>query len=267
VLTLDAAANYSDVVPVVAIYDTTSDGDDVWLFDLDTSNATNPDITIVAVDLSLLQPSSISVSGPKPYSKEGCGVNVSVVSPASQPQMDAECTAWYTNGTNSTITNPASAVNTTTVDGYIMTSVVWFVPAEEDEGPGEVTCIFSVGNLAVHKITKMVEYEHFPDFQPNPLGQIPKVPDGATYRTSDEVQGCFGSMLEPIAEVECSNGNLVTVYGRGNDWNVSTSTQGSFAYDATKTDLYSLVNQTCGSASIFPAALLVTLVSVFNIFK
>merc|ERR1719481_196499 len=131
-------------------------------------------------------------------------------------------------------------------------------------------CDFGVDpktNTSYMSVVKPLSTYNFYSYGKNPMTGAVKVDnDSFSLTSSGHVKNCHGEYDGTIT-AKCKNNDMfVKVFGDGQSWkyvdslgNFSTSTAG---YNFTE-----IVQTTCGSAAIFPAALIIAAVSLFNIFK
>jgi len=204
----------------------------------------------------------------KVVKSKSCGIQIDLTFIPTKPVLNGSC---FVDGMNTTIHKFTEGKNDT--HGRTPLTLKYLQPAMEGKDINGIKCDFSLNGAQYYVMAKIFDDASFDPYEENPMVAALKNTNFSAV-IKDKVQtgpveGCFGSQYSPLVEVTCKNDLSVSMYGDGGTtkWKYTTMNETDKTYDAGTTNLTAIISDTCGSASILPAALMITLVSVFNIFK
>merc|ERR1719481_1138454 len=137
------------------------------------------------------------------------------------------------------------------------------------EPESKAWCDFDIDpktNTIYMTFEKPLSTYNFYGYGKNPLTDVPVGKDTkVNFTSSGQVNNCHGK-YDGTVTAKCTNGEFVKVFGDGQSWKLVDSF-GNFSKSTAGLNLTEIVETTCGSAAIFPAALIIAAVSLLNIFK
>jgi len=202
-----------------------------------------------------------------------CGIEFNLEYIRTDPVLEGQCIVFMSNGMNTTLNNTLFTQGATDLDGRTQLLLKYTMPAVRGQTVTYITCSYWLNAVQFFYWTKSFgDGVTFADYAENPITTDVDMTDGnITQYINDTVKqtavdGCFGTSYNPLVEIICNNDRTVSLYGDGMTWKYSAYNSTDVDYTSS-TNLTTVITETCGSAAILPAALLIALVSIFNIFK